>query len=66
VNEIFTVLLWHNNRVTRFSWFVCECCQAEGPAAADEEESEKSESEVHDENDDDEDGSDEVSLDTFL
>ncbi|GAU30168.1 hypothetical protein TSUD_311190 [Trifolium subterraneum] len=32
--------------------------QAEGPAAADEEESEKSESEVHDENDD-EDGSDE-------
>jgi len=43
-----------------------DCCQAEGPAAVEEEESGKSESEVHDENEDeDEDGSEEVSTNTF-
>lgn len=44
----------------------CSCfCQAEGPAAVEEEESEKSESEVNDENDDDDDGSDEVCVNSI-
>lgn len=53
------------NQGARFSPFVLVCCQAEGPADNDEEESEKSVSEVNDEDDED-DASGEVYFARFL